>query len=55
MITITKETIKDYENSFHTEYIVTADYGFEQDVIDKHLALAAEECRLVLRKITKGE
>ena len=55
MITITKETIEDYENSFHTEYIITADYGFEQDVIDKHLALAVEECGPILRKFTKGE
>lgn len=55
MITITKETIEDYENSFHTEYVISADYKHEQDAIEKHLAHAVEECELILRKFIKGE
>lgn len=55
MITVTRKDIQDYDCSFHTEYIVTADYGFEKDIIEKCLSQAIEESKAQLRKRTKGE
>lgn len=52
---IQKKTIQDYENSWHTDYIVTAEFGFERDIIERYLSQALEECKTTLRRLTKGD
>lgn len=55
MITIEKKAIEDYENSYSYQIIINYDFGFERDILEKHLSQALEESRIFLNKIIKGE
>lgn len=52
---IQKKTVQDYENSWHTDYIATAEFWFERDIIERYLSQAQEECKATLRRLTKGD
>lgn len=55
MITVIKQIVEDYENSYHTEYTVTTDYKFEEDIIAQCLSQALKEGKDFLQKLVKGE
>ena len=51
---VEKKVSEDYE-SFMYQYLVTSEFGFERDVIERHLSAAQQECKDILKKLTKGE
>ena len=52
---VEKKTLEDYENSYHTEFIITAEYGFEEHIIESYLKGLSKECKATLRRLTKGD
>jgi hypothetical protein len=52
---IEKRAVENYENSWHQEYRITVEYGFEKDIIETYLSQALKECKKKLRYLTKGE
>lgn len=52
---IQEKHIEDYENSWHKEFVITVEYGFEKDIIEIYLSQALNECKKVLRHLTKGD